>query len=69
MVESLSDFPFRKLRYAKYLILDVMMYVEHQQVLKFMFTCNKETRAFLQKNYVTVTNGFVNDGLIPYCFD
>ena len=34
-----------------------------------MFGCNQETRAFLQQNYVTVRNGFVNDGLIPYCFD
>ena len=69
MVESVSDFPFSKLRYEKYLILDVMMYVEHQQVLQFMFACNKQARTFLQNNYITVRNGFVNDGLIPYCFE
>ena len=46
-----------------------MMNVEHQQVLQFMFTCNKQARTFLQNNYITVRNGFVNDGLIPYCFD
>jgi hypothetical protein len=34
-----------------------------------MFTCNKKTRAFLQHKYLTIKNGFVNDGLIPYCFD
>ena len=69
MVESVSDFPFSKLRYCKYLTLDVMMYVEHQQVLQFMFACNKQARTFLQNNYITVRNGFVNDGLIPYYFD
>jgi hypothetical protein len=46
-----------------------MMYVERQQVLQFMFACNKQARTFLQNNYITVRNGFVNDGLIPYCFD
>ena len=69
MVVSVSDFPFSKLRYEKYLTLDVMMYVEHQQVLQFMFTCNKQARIFLQNNFITVRNGFVNDGLIPYYFD
>jgi hypothetical protein len=69
MVESFSDFPFSKMRYYKYLMLNVMMYVEHQQVLQFMFTCNKQARTFLQHNYIIVRNGFVNDGLIPYFFD
>ena len=69
MVESISDFPFSKMRYYKYLTLDVMMYVDHQQVFEFMFACNKKARAFLQHNYLTIRNGFVNDGLIPYCYD
>jgi hypothetical protein len=69
MVESVSDFPFSKLRHHKYLTLDVMMYVDHQQVFEFMFACNKKARAFLQHNYLTIRNGFVNDGLIPYCYD
>ena len=69
MEESVSDFPFIKLRHHKYLTLEVMMYVEHQQVFEFMFTYNKKARAFLQHNYLTIRNGFVNDGLIPYCFD
>ena len=66
MVESLSEFPCRKLRYAKYLTLDVMMYVDRADVYKFMFTLNKEARKFLQDNFITVRNGFVNDGLITY---
>ena len=69
MEESVSDFPFSKLRHHKYLTLDVMMYVDHQQVFEFMFACNKKARAFLQHNYLTIRNGFVNDGLIPYFFD
>ena len=69
MEKSVSDFPFSKLRHHKYLTLDVMMYVDHQQVFEFMFTCNKKARGFLQHNYLTIKNGFVNDGLIPYCYD
>jgi hypothetical protein len=69
MVESMSYFTFSKLRYEKYLTLDVMMHVEHHQVLQFMFACNKQARTFLQHNYITVRNEFVNNGLIPYCFD
>jgi hypothetical protein len=68
MEESVSDFPFSKLRHHKYLTLDVMMYVDHQQVFEFMFACNKKARAFLQHNYLTIRNGFVNNGFIPYCF-
>jgi len=33
MEKSLSDFPFRKLRKEKYLTLDVMMYVDREEVL------------------------------------
>ena len=69
MEESVSDFPISKLRHHKYLTLDVMMYVDHQQVFEFMFACNKKARAFLKHNYLTIRNGFVNDGLIRYCFD
>ena len=66
MVESLSEFPFRKLRYDTLLTLDVMMYVDRADVYKFMFSLNKEARKFLQDNFITVRNGFINDGLITY---
>jgi hypothetical protein len=66
MVESLNEFPFPKLRYEKYLTLDVMMYVDHPEVYKFMFTLNKEARKFLQDNFISVRNEFVNKGLITY---
>ena len=46
MVESLSDFPFRKLRYSKYLTFDVMTYVQDEDVKQFMNSVNKETRRF-----------------------
>ena len=69
MVESHSEFPFRKLRYEKYLTLDVMMYVDCADVYKFMFTLNKEARKLLQDNFITVRNGFINDGLITYQID
>jgi hypothetical protein len=44
MVETVSGFPFPKLRYDLYLILDVMMHVEHQEAYKFMFNVSKEAR-------------------------
>jgi hypothetical protein len=66
MVESLSEFPFRKLSEDKYLTLEVMMYVDHPEVWKFMFSVNKEARTFLQENFITIQNGFTNAGLITH---
>lgn len=66
MVESLSDLPFRKLRDEKYLTLELMLYIEHPEVLQFMFSVNKDTRKFLESNFITIRNGFVNEGLITY---
>ena len=68
-MEPMSAFPFRKLRYYKYITLDVLMHVEHQDSSKFMFNLNKEARAFIKNNFNTVRNGFVNEGLIEYQFD
>ena len=68
MVESLTDFPFRKLLYDKYLTIDVMLYIEHQEAYNFMFAVNKSARIFLQNNFIAVRNGFINDGLITYYF-
>lgn len=34
-----------------------------------MFTLNKKTRNFLQNNFITFRNGFVNEGLIEHEFD
>ena len=66
MEEALSDFPFRKLSFDKYLILEALMYIEQQDVYNFMFSVNKETRAFIQTNFIAIRNGFVNEGLITY---
>jgi hypothetical protein len=67
-MESESAFPFRKLRYYTYLTLDVMMHVEQEDAYKFMFGLNKDARKFILDNFITVRNGFVNDGLIDFCF-
>ncbi len=34
-----------------------------------MFEINKEARKFIIKNFTTVRNGFINDGLIDIVFD
>jgi hypothetical protein len=31
-----------------------------------MFTINKEGRLFLQNNFITIHNGFINEGLNTY---
>ncbi len=66
MVETMRQFPFQKLDNKKYLTLEVMMCVNHQEVYKFMFEVNKEGRGFLHKNINTIQNGFDNAGLITY---
>jgi hypothetical protein len=66
MVESLSDFPFRKLRDEKFLALELILYIEHPEMLQFMFSVNKDTRKFLESNFIAIRNGFFNEGLITY---
>ena len=64
-----GEFPFRKLKHDIYLILDVMIFVDYKDALKFMFSLNKEARHYIQHNFITVRNGFTNDGLIDFDFD
>lgn len=67
MVESEGDFPpFRRLRSYNYLILDVLMNIEREEVIKFMFAVNKVTRNFVNTKYITIQNGFTNEGLVTY---
>ena len=66
MVESMSDFPFHYLREDIYLTLEVMMYVERPELLKYMFAVNKASRSYIENNFITIRNGFVNEGLITY---
>ncbi len=69
MVESLSDFPFRKLRYYTYSLLDVLMYVKVQKLYKFLYSVNKETMKFIEHNFIKIQNGFINNGLVTYRVD
>jgi hypothetical protein len=66
MVESVSVFPLPKLRYDIFLTLDVMMHIKYQDAYNFMFAVNKQGRKFLKNNFITIRNGFINDGLISY---
>ena len=68
-MESVSAFPFRKLRFEIYLTLEVMMYIDHQDAYKFMFSINKVGRNFFITNFIALRNGFINDGLVDLCFD
>jgi hypothetical protein len=67
MVEILRGLPFTKLK--QYLTLEVLMNISFFDALKFMYTVNKEVRIFLRKKYISLRNGFENDGLIPHYLD
>jgi hypothetical protein len=45
------------------------MNIEYDLALKFMFSQNKQARAFLLKEFITIRNGFENEGLIAYHFN
>ena len=64
MEQTASSFPFRKLCNEIYLILEVMMYVEYLEALKYIFYVKKESRILLTGNITSIINGFVNEGLI-----
>ncbi len=66
MEEITHTFPFSKLRHDIYLTVEVMMYVERSQALEFMYAVNKEGRSYIEKEYVSLKNGFINEGLIVY---
>ena len=66
-MESFADnFPFRKLIHDIYLTVDVIMNVDRDCVLKFIFSLNKKARNFLHYNFIAIHNGFVNEGLITH---
>jgi hypothetical protein len=69
MVESLGDFPFRKIRQKKYLLVEVFTHIDHQNGYKFLFSLNMESRVLFITNFTKFRNGYINRGLIPYCFD
>ncbi len=67
MEASSSTLPFKKLRYDKYLILEIMIFVDdYREAWKFMFILNKASRTFLETNASTIYNGFINEGLNDY---
>jgi hypothetical protein len=45
------------------------MHVDYLDAYKFMYNINKEGRKFIINNFLTVRNGFINDGLIDLVFD
>lgn len=61
-----GDFPFRKLKNDTYLLLDVLMYIKLEELLRFMFGVNNKARNFIQHKYFAILNGFTNDGLITH---
>lgn len=61
-------FLFTKLKDYIFLTLDVMMFVDYQDSLKFIFSLNKQARQFIEKNFIVLRNGFTNDGLIDINF-
>lgn len=54
------------MKFEKYMTLEVLMYVEYPEVYEFMFAVNKQMRAFLKLNYISLCSGFTNEGLISH---
>ena len=46
-----------------------MMHVDYLEAYNFMFAVNKEGRSFLQNKFITIRNGFINEGLITYSWN
>jgi hypothetical protein len=64
MESALSVFPFWKLRYEKYLFLDVLLYIDYKNALEFMFKLSIDARKFLHSNISSINNAYNNEGLI-----
>ena len=43
--------------------IDVLLFVEYNNTLEFLFSINSATRYFLEYNYQTIKRGFQNEGL------
>ncbi len=71
MEEAISAAPFSKLNHNIYEIIEILMYLDRSIALKFMFSLTKQSRTFFQKHFISINNGFINEGLIVYplgCF-
>ena len=66
MEDSYRCSPFWKLRYEKYLTLEVLLCIDYKDALEYLFRLDKKAREFLQEHIVTINNGFVNEGLITH---
>lgn len=45
------------------------MNLDRLNALEFMLGVNKEARKFIQKNYISMKNAFINEGLIVHALD
>ena len=68
-MEPFNAFLFPKLKNDKYLILNILMYLDYKDALNFIFFINKDSRTFQLTNFITLKNEFINEGLIDYQFD
>jgi hypothetical protein len=68
MEDSVNAFAFTKLTHDIYLILEILMHVERSLLLEFMFGVNEQVRSFVKKHFISIRNGFINEGLIVYDF-
>lgn len=58
--------PLEKIRSAKYLLIEALMYVDYDDALNFMHKIDKGGRDFLTQNFISIKNSFENEGLITY---
>lgn len=63
MVESILKSPFGQLKGKKYLLIDLLMYVEYFQGMNFLYRVNREGRKFFEDHFETIERGFAHEGL------
>lgn len=53
-MEPQTASPFRKLKHKTYLVLEVLMFIDYQDALKFMFDLIMESRTFIKSNFIAL---------------
>ena len=63
MAYSKGNLSFASITLTKYIAIDVLLYLQYDDSLEFLFNLNRHTREFLKHYYVAIKSGFENEGL------
>jgi hypothetical protein len=64
-MEVIRRSPFGKFRYKKYVILEALQFSGRMpKAIQWLYELNKETRAFLSKEYLMIERGYEVEGIV-----